>query len=380
MKLRRTFIVLPILFGFLLFLPGNAFAQSANNEDTPLVLCLPGIYLDEEPLDCVLMGPAEHLTQAAYMEAEIASISERYPHIDPTYGETQLAYLKITEEYPAYIYYSLEDAINGGKRETQLPEGNAVYVSYIDQVTIDKKNYYELANGDWIRGGAVSRLAEPNMFRGVLLNFTPERKFGWVLHDIETRSIPGYYSKTGTGHILERYSMIEVWDEVKIGKSNWYMVASGEWLFQTEVALVYPTSFPPTGISGGRWIEINLFEQTLAVYNQNKLVFATLVTTGANRTATRPGTWKIYEKHTVTNMAGGDKEKDDYYSLRDVPWTMYFDDRRAMHAEYWHDHLGYRSSHGCVNLSFPDAQWLFDWGDYGDWVYVWDPSGQTSEE
>jgi hypothetical protein len=212
------------------------------------------------------------------------------------------------------------------------------------------------------------------------LNGTPERMFGWVLHDIETRSTPGYYSNTGTGHILERYSMIEVWDEVKIGKSNWYMVASGEWLYQAEVALVYPTLFPPTGISGGHWIEINLFEQTIAVYNQNKLVFATLVTTGANRTATRPGIWKIYEKHTFTNMAGGDKEKDDYYNLRDVPWTMYFDERRALHAEYWHDHLGYRSSHGCVNLSFPDAQWLFEWGDYGDWVYVWNPSGQTPEE
>lgn len=380
MKIRSALIVFSLLLFSLFFLPVAAQAQEEQGNTPPQALCLPGIYLDETPSNCELLGPAKHLTDNAWMEAEIASISERYTPIESDYGATQLSYLKINEEYPGYIYYSLEDAVIGGKREAKLPEGNAVYVSYVDQVRVDSKNYYQLANGDWIRAGAVARKAEPNMFRGVLLNSAPERMFGWVLHDIETRSTPGYYSNTGTGHILERYSMIEVWDEVKIGKSNWYMVAPGEWLYQAEVALVYPASFPPTGISGGRWIEINLFEQTIAVYNQSKLVYATLVTTGANRTATRPGIWEIYEKHTITNMAGGDKEKDDYYNLRDVPWTMYFDERRAMHGEYWHDHLGYRSSHGCVNLSFPDAQWLFEWGDYGDWVYVWDPSGQTPEE
>ena len=43
--------------------------------------------------------------------------------------------------------------------------------------------------------------------------------------------------------------------------------------------------------------------------------------------------------------------QDDFYYLEDVPWTMYFDEARALHGAYWHNGFGYPHSHGCVNLS-----------------------------
>ena len=52
---------------------------------------------------------------------------------------------------------------------------------------------------------------------------------------------------------------------------------------------------------------------------------------------------------------------DDFYYIEEVPWTMFFDDGRALHGAYWHDSLGYRRSHGCVNMSITDAQWLYNW-------------------
>jgi lipoprotein-anchoring transpeptidase ErfK/SrfK len=39
--------------------------------------------------------------------------------------------------------------------------------------------------------------------------------------------------------------------------------------------------------------------------------------------------------------------------------------------------MGYKQSHGCVNMAIIDARWVFDWAELGDWVYVWDPSGET---
>jgi len=364
----RKLLFLIIIFSS----PHIAFAEEVEPISyPPQALCLPGIYLAEENPDCLLLGPAEYLTQIAWMKAEIVSQSIRYTQIDPSYGSTHLTYLKLNQDNPRYKYSSLEDAIRGGKRSSTLAEGNA-YVSYVTQVTNNNKNYYELPDGSWIRSGAIASFAEPNMFRGVLTNGTPERIFGWILLETETRSKPGYYKNTGTGNILPRHTIIEAFEVVKIGKSNWYMIAPNEWIFQTEVALVVPAHNSPKGVTNNRWIDINLFEQTLAVYRNGEMVFATLTTTGASRTATRPGLFNIYERHLITNMAGGDKDKGDYYNLKDVPWTMYFDERRALHAEYWHDHLGYRSSHGCVNLSFPDAQWLFEWAEMGDWVYVWD--------
>ena len=52
---------------------------------------------------------------------------------------------------------------------------------------------------------------------------------------------------------------------------------------------------------------------------------------------------------------------DEAYSIEDVPWTMFYDGGYALHASFWHNQYGRVRSHGCVNLSPPDAHLLFDW-------------------
>ena len=250
------------------------------------------------------------------------------------------------------------------------------FASYTSMVELDGKKYFELGDGNWMRGSAVNYYAAPNQFLGVLPDETPTRKFGWLLKETPTLTEAGYYGPR-SGNYIPRYTLVEVFDHERIGLSDWYMIAPDEWIHMTQVALVYPAEQPPTGVENGRWVEINIFEQTLSVYENDMLVFATLVTSGSSRNFTRPGLFKIYEMLESTTMAGDLGDEDAAYFLMDVPWTMYFDDRRALHAEYWHDHLGYKSSHGCVNMSFPDSDWLYNWVEYGDWVYAWDPSGQT---
>jgi hypothetical protein len=50
------------------------------------------------------------------------------------------------------------------------------------------------------------------------------------------------------------------------------------------------------------------------------------------------------------------------YELPGVPWTMLFHkDGYALHGAYWHNNFGTRMSHGCVNMRYADAQWLFRW-------------------
>jgi lipoprotein-anchoring transpeptidase ErfK/SrfK len=36
-----------------------------------------------------------------------------------------------------------------------------------------------------------------------------------------------------------------------------------------------------------------------------------------------------------------------------------------MHAAYWLSNFGTPMSHGCVNLSAPDARWLYNWAPVG---------------
>ena len=33
----------------------------------------------------------------------------------------------------------------------------------------------------------------------------------------------------------------------------------------------------------------------------------------------------------------------------------------AIHAAFWHNDFGTRRSHGCVNVTAPDAKWIWCW-------------------
>lgn len=131
-------------------------------------------------------------------------------------------------------------------------------------------------------------------------------------------------------------------------------------------------------MDGERWIEVNLKDQTLSVYEDSQLVYAALVSTGIPGAWTQPGLFQIYLVNEAETMSGAfTADRSDYYYLEDVPWTTYINQSRALHGAYWHNGFGVPRSRGCVNLSPGDAQWIFNWAEEGDWVYVWDPFGET---
>ncbi|MBW8012671.1 MAG: L,D-transpeptidase [Chloroflexi bacterium] len=369
--MKHWFIIF-LLSGIALVFP-EGFSQ-ADGDDRPQTIdtpCLPGIYL-QTPQECILVGPAAYLTERAVILAEIESQSEIFLPVDPSFGETSYQYAKIYSER-GFVFSSLEDAVEGSN-VSRLIQPGFNYVSFTEEVDVDGRSYYQIGFREWIRARDVDRFVVPTDFSGVTLTGTPERPFGWVLYETPAYKIPTFNNPEIAGN-LTRHQIIQVFDTQVISGFEWYLVAPGEWIEQRKIALVYPRQTPPHGVRNGRWVEINLFEQTTAVYERGEMVFATLTTSGSTEFYTRPGLFQITEKLETTPMRGG-RDEETYY-LEDVPWTMYFDQRRAFHGEYWHDHLGYRSSHGCANLSFADADWLYNWAEVGDWVYVWDPSGRT---
>jgi lipoprotein-anchoring transpeptidase ErfK/SrfK len=129
----------------------------------------------------------------------------------------------------------------------------------------------------------------------------------------------------------------------------------------------------------GRWVAVDLYEQTLVAYEDDTPVFATLVSTGRELTPTNEGLFDVWAKLPRDRMAGS-TGAPNAYALQSVPWVMYFDDSISLHGTYWHNMFGYRHSRGCVNLSISDAKWLFDWfagaqpnadGEVVNQVYVW---------
>ena len=122
----------------------------------------------------------------------------------------------------------------------------------------------------------------------------------------------------------------------------------------------------------------------LAAYEGERMVYATLVSSGLPQWQTAQGLFRIWLKVKLGKMSGREGYSD-YYFLEDVPWSMYFYQSFALHGAYWHDKFGLRHSHGCVNLPPRDAKWLFDWvtpatspynftlpteEDPGAWVWV----------
>lgn len=370
--MKKIFLALCLVCITALASTANVHAENPLSAPFPDALCLPDVY-SQASSNCSLLGPAAYLSERASIYDLIDSQAERFPHIAENFGETNFNYFRVDDNSNVF-FHSYEAALANSGASGSMYEGYT-FASYTQMIETDGRKYFQLSDGRWMRGSAVSYYAQPNRFLGVKPTQPPVRKFGWVLKDTFTLKEPNYYAPQ-TGNMIPRYSLIEVFAEEKVGLSNWYMLAPDEWVHMTQVALVYPIEQPPEGVTNGRWIEINIFEQTLTVYENNSMLFATLITSGSSRNFTRPGLFKIYEKLEATHMAGELGDEDAYY-LMSVPWSMYFDERRALHAEYWHDHLGYKSSHGCVNMSFPDSDWLFNWSNMGEWVYAWDPSGQT---
>ena len=58
------------------------------------------------------------------------------------------------------------------------------------------------------------------------------------------------------------------------------------------------------------------------------------------------------------------------YVTPGVPHVQYFYGDFAIHGAYWHDNFGTPVSHGCVNVTPADAEWLYNWMSYGTLVNV----------
>lgn len=126
--------------------------------------------------------------------------------------------------------------------------------------------------------------------------------------------------------------------------------------------IIYPHAQP--GRYGSRYIDINLSEQTLYAFEGPTLVNQFLVSTGKGGYATPTGEFAIYGKDRYALMDG-----PDYY-LPNVPFVSWFLGDYSIHGTYWHSNFGHTMSHGCVNASTGDAEWLFGWADIGTPVYV----------
>lgn len=373
---RNNLMVWFILLLLLLGLPqASVQAQSEVEDDSWMPLCLPGMPNDGT---CLFYGPAQTVAE---MEAEgfpypMEELPAASPSADLGILPVYVAKINLAADEPAYTYATPEDAAAGRNPVGQIETGTLRYISYITRVDINGNPYLQTTTGTWLRASP----AAYTTFQGLLFYDNPSMDFGWVVDRTPSYTEPSVNAPV-SGNEYVQMDLIQVFNTVEAQGLTWYEIAPDEWVNSLKARVVHFDPTRPEGVVGDRWIEINLFQQTMSVYENGDLVFATLIASGLDPFYTRPGVFQIYEKKHLETMSGAfEANRSDYYYLEDVPWTMYYDESRALHATYWHTNLGYMQSHGCVNLAPGDANWLFQWADVGDYVWVHDPSGNTPED
>ncbi len=170
-------------------------------------------------------------------------------------------------------------------------------------------------------------------------------------------------------------------------------------------------------INDNKRIIVDISEQRLYAYENNKVLYKMKVSTGLTDTPTAADEYYITYKTPSRYMQGPNKENLEienkkiisnanltfasttinknnatasaslatrtrlytatstdvkgYYDLPGVPYVMYFsEDGSAIHGAYWHNNFGRHHSHGCVNLSISDSEKLYKWAESGTSVII----------
>lgn len=119
-----------------------------------------------------------------------------------------------------------------------------------------------------------------------------------------------------------------------------------------------------------KWIEVDLSEQRTTAYEKATPIKNFLIASGMRGHETPVGEYAIWLRVRSQTMQGGSKADGSYYNIPNVEWVSYFYQDYALHGAWWREKFGAPASHGCVNMTNADAQWIFEWAPVGTKVIV----------
>jgi hypothetical protein len=237
------------------------------------------------------------------------------------------------------------------------------WVSVEGMVDYEGEQWYQINPEEYVPAYALS-LAAPSRFQGVYLTEQPQHPFAWINRWTQVSVVPQGPINEAVAP-LQRYQRVTLFAEEHRGEEIWYLLGPDQWIEQSNVSRV-DVSPPPEEVGeGDKWIEVDIFEQTIAAYEGSRMVYASLISSGRSATATPAGLYRLWYKVREGKMSnpGAEDGSAAWYYIEDVPWTLYFHEAYSIHAAFWHDAFGFTRSHGCVNLSPQDAEWFFNWAD-----------------
>jgi L,D-transpeptidase catalytic domain len=289
-------------------------------------------------------------------------------HLFPDLGDGSVPWwLAGTRKIPNLSSYVAPDT-SFVRGKVSRHAGLAVLGSFRTGKESDHRKFTVLLDGRLIGEDKIKpHLASP--FHGIALDGSIPFPFAMV-----RRRDAQYFDRTGDTLGHPAYGDIIPLNGKILPKDQrfYFETQDRRWVREDQVA-VFDTPPPPTAFDWKktRWIDVSITYQSLVLYDGERPVYATLVSTGVDGAgdpkttrSTIQGEFRIDYKHVTTTMDADDSdETGSHFELRDVPWVQYFEGGYALHAAYWHDDFGRPRSHGCVNLSPIDARRVFFWTD-----------------
>lgn len=340
MKKLRLLLIAPLLLMTLAFFTGRADAADCRRSAAGVYVC------DARPEPPTFSGPG-FLSGSLMFNRNYVWLEDHAPlYTEPSFN-ADIA----VEGTVGILYYTVEGIVTD-------EAGN---------------QWYKVADNEYAPSETIYHY-EPSRLTGLEVNRQPERPFGWVMQRAQPSPAPDEPPAEDT-EWLPRYMFVEIFD-VALGAEGWLWmdIGDGRWIKQTNLALVDISPRPEEVGEDEFWVGVDLFEETFAAYEGDRMVYAGLTATGLEGWETNEGLFTVYARHHEWPMWGGDPG-DDYYYLQDVPHTMFFDDDIALHGAYWHNDFGAPRSHGCVNMTPRDAEWVWYWSEDAPnedlWVHVY---------
>ena len=238
----------------------------------------------------------------------------------------------------------------------EIPQG----FNFVNAIDLSVDGWLQIEGGKWIRRDD-ARFSQASYFTGVTIDDGLAYPFAFILDlsRIFVSAYPGGPRSQENGRWIKRYEVVPIFATATDADGwHWYMIGPNQWVEQRFVAKVEPVE-RPEGVEG-RWVAVDLYEQTLVAYEDDTPVFATLISSGLPTHETNEGLFNVWASLPRDGMSGA-AGAPSAYALQSVPWVMYFDGGISLHGTYWHDLFGYRQSHGCVNLTISDAKWVYNW-------------------
>ncbi|MBN1680521.1 MAG: L,D-transpeptidase [Anaerolineae bacterium] len=312
------------------------------------------------PDDCL---PDEGMSAIEVRAAEAVMRVSPLPDVNQVPYQEDVVWTRAYRRMIGHVV--IYDAPNGNP----IGELDAGY-NYVTVISA-QDGFIQINYGQWVAEEHIT-WADVSEFAGVEIVNQPKRPFAWMLAEAYPSRYPGG-PQDKNAQMIERYALMNIYGVEYVDGWEWYLVGPNQWIQQIRVAKVQPTERPEGVSKDDWWVSVDLYEQTAVAYEGDKMVFATLISSGLPQWGTREGLYQIYDRFEATRMSGASGQTD-FYFIEEVPYVMYYDGEIALHGTYWHDRFGYRQSHGCVNLSIMDSWWLFDWTssepDINVWVYV----------